>query len=388
MVRDNESFRLEEEGMKYVDEFRDRRLIDKVADEIRRTVDVNRTYNIMEVCGTHTMSIFRFGLRDILPKNINLISGPGCPVCVTPNEFLDKAIAVANMKDTIIATFGDMIKVPGSVSSLEKEKAKGSNIKIVYSSLDALDIARKNPKKEIVFLGIGFETTVPTVAQSILIAKREGLKNYSVLCGHKTMPEALKTLVSDGTINPVRNYEISNGINVDGFLLPGHVSAIIGAGPYKFLSSIYRKHCVISGFEPLDIMQSILMLLTQKKPEVEIQYKRIINEAGNGLAQKTMDKIFEKSPSVWRGIGMVEDSGLKIRKDYKSFDAEEKFRLKTEGSKENLRCLCGYILKGVKIPYDCRLFAKVCTPENPAGACMVSSEGTCAAYYRYGLEKR
>ena len=358
--------------MKYVDEFRDRRLIERLAQEMRRAVDFERIYNIMEVCGTHTMSIFRFGLRDLLPSNIRLISGPGCPVCVTPNEFLDKAIVIASLKNVIIATFGDMLKVPGSYSSLEKEKAGGSDIRIVYSSLDALDLAKKHSNKEILFLGIGFETTAPTVAQSIRSAKKEGLSNYSVLCGHKTMPEVLEALVSDGTIN------------VDGFLLPGHVSAITGSTPYEFLSVKYKKRCVISGFEPLDIMQSVLMLIRQKSPAVEIQYKRIISEEGNPLARKTTAKVFEKNSSVWRGIGMVEKSGLKIKNSYKEFDADTKFRPKPKMSKENLNCFCGYILKGLKTPYDCRLFAKVCTPERPAGACMVSSEGTCAAYYRFG----
>jgi len=358
--------------MKYVNEFRDRKLIDKVADQIRRAVDPDRAYNIMEVCGTHTVSIFRFGLRDILSSNIRLISGPGCPVCVTPNEFIDKAIAIANMKDVIIATFGDMLKVPGSRSSLEKEKANGCDIRIVYSSLDALQIARKNPNKEVVFLGIGFETTAPTVAQSILIAKKESLGNYSVLCGHKTMPEVMEALVHDKLIK------------VDAFLLPGHVSAIIGMHPYEFLSKVYKKSCVISGFEPIDILQSILMVIKQAKPKVEIQYNRIIEKNGNPLARNSINKVFEKSSSVWRGIGPVKKSGLKIRRAYKEFDAELKFNPIIEAPKDNIRCFCGYILKGLKTPRDCPSFGKACTPENPAGACMVSSEGTCAAYYRCG----
>jgi hydrogenase expression/formation protein HypD len=359
--------------MKYVDEFRSKRLIDKLADQIRRQADTGRTYNIMEVCGTHTMSIFRFGLKEILPENIKLISGPGCPVCVTPNEYLDKAIAIAGLKDVIIATFGDMLKVPGSRSSLEKEKAGGVDIRMVYSSLDALDLARKNPNKRIVFLGIGFETTAPTTAQSILIAKKEYLNNYSVLCGHKTMPEVMEALTSDKLIK------------VDAFLLPGHVSVIIGVRPYEFLSKIYKKNCVISGFEPIDILQSILMILMQTKPKVEIQYSRIIEKSGNLLARKSINKVFEKSQSVWRGIGCVEKSGLKIRKAYKEFDAELKFNPKIKAPKDNIRCFCGYILKGTKTPYDCPSFARTCTPENPVGACMVSSEGTCAAYYKYSV---
>jgi len=358
--------------MKYVDEFRDRRLIDKAAEEIRKAVDKGRTYNIMEVCGTHTMSVFRFGLKGILPANIRLISGPGCPVCVTPNEFIDKAIAIANMKAVIIATFGDMLKVPGSRSSLEKEKASGADIRIVYSSIDALDLARQNPKKEVVFLGIGFETTAPTIAQSILAASREHLKNYSVLCGHKTMPEVLKTLVADKITK------------IDSFLLPGHVSAVIGSRPYQFLSKKYRKNCVICGFEPTDILQSILMIIKQKMPKVDIQYDRIIERCGNKLAQRSIEKVFQESESTWRGFGILPKSGLKIRREYKDFDAQLKFRPKIDEPRDNTRCFCGYILKGVKTPYDCPSFAKTCTPENPAGACMVSSEGTCAAYYRFG----
>ena len=359
--------------MKYIDEFRDRRLIDKVAGEIRKTVDVNRIYNFMEVCGTHTMAIFRFGLRDILPRNINLISGPGCPVCVTPNEFIDKAIALSRKKDLVITTFGDMLKVPGSYSSLEKERAGGSSVKIVYSSMDALELARKYPDKEIIFLGIGFETTAPTVAQSIVAAKREKINNYSVLCGHKTMPEALKILTDEPELT------------VDGFLLPGHVSAIIGPEPYEFL--VRRgKSCVITGFEPLDILQAILMLLRQDTPKVEIQYTRIINKAGNALAKKIIKKVFEKNSSVWRGIGAIKNSGLKIRREFARFDTELKFRPKIARPKENKVCICGDVIRGIRQPPECKLFGKRCRPEDPVGACMVSSEGTCAAYYKYSVQ--
>lgn len=357
--------------MKYVDEFRDKRLIDKVASQIRHAVEPARSYNIMEVCGTHTMSIFRYGLRDILPENIKLISGPGCPVCVTPNEYIDKAIAIANKKDVIIATFGDMIKVPGSRSSLEKEKARGCSIRIVYSSLDALALAEKNTQKEIVFLGVGFETTAPTVAQSLVIAKHNKMKNYTVLCAHKTMPEVLKELVSDGSMK------------VDAFLLPGHVSAIIGSKPYGFLSRIYKKNCVISGFEPLDILQSILMIIKQKAPKVEIQYNRVIENSGNPLARKSLTEVFEKCASEWRGLGEVRKSGLKIKRSYKEFDAELKFKPVIKKPRDNAKCFCGHVLKGIKTPYECPSFGRVCTPEDPIGACMVSNEGTCAAYYKY-----
>jgi len=357
--------------MKYVDEFRDKTLIDKLAGEIRAAVEPDRAYNFMEVCGTHTMNIFRFGLKDILPKNIRLISGPGCPVCVTPNEFIDKAVWLANRDGVIIATFGDMFKVPGSRSSLEREKALGAHIKMVYSSIDALSLAKRSADKEVVFLGIGFETTAPTVAQSILTAKKEKVNNYSVLCGHKTMPEALKVLAED------------KSVNIDGFLLPGHVSAIIGRKPYEFLAGRFGKRCVIAGFEPVDILQAILMLIRQKAPKVDIQYTRIINKSGNTLAQKTTGKVFEKIKSMWRGIGIIEGSGLKIRDEFSEFDAESKFNPKAELPREDKGCFCGQILRGLKTPLDCRLFGKICKPEHPVGACMVSSEGTCAAYYRY-----
>ena len=356
--------------MKYIDEFRDRRLIDKVAGEIRGEADTVRTYNFMEVCGTHTMSIFRFGLRDILPGNINLISGPGCPVCVTPNEFIDKAIALARRENIVIATFGDMFKVPGSYSSLEKEKALGAAIRMVYSSMDALELARKTPGKEVVFLGIGFETTAPTVAQSIIAAKKSGIKNYSVLCGHKTMPEALKVLTNEPKLK------------IDGFLLPGHVSAIIGVEPYEFLIA-RGKRCVVTGFEPLDILQAIWMLLKQEKPKVEIQYTRIINKKGNKLAIKSMDKVFSPCDSTWRGIGRIKGSGLKIRREFSAYDAELKFHPVIPAPRVNKACICGEVIKGIKTPFQCRLFAKACTPEHPVGACMVSSEGACAAYYKY-----
>ncbi|MFA4981880.1 MAG: hydrogenase formation protein HypD [Candidatus Omnitrophota bacterium] len=360
--------------MKYVDEFRDRKIIDKLASEIREAVDPGRQYNIMEVCGTHTMNVFRFGLRSLLTPNINLISGPGCPVCVTPNEYLDKAIWLAGRNDIIIATFGDMFRVPGSYSSLEKEKVKGNAIKMVYSTTDALALARKNPRQEVVFLGIGFETTIPTVAQSIIAAKREGIKNYSVLCGHKTMPAALKAIAED------------KKIRVDGFLLPGHVSAVIGAAPYVFLAKKYCKRCVITGFEPADILQAILMVVRQKTPRVEIQYTRIIAGSGNFLARKSIERVFKKSAAEWRGMGKIKDSGLEIRPEFKDYDADVKFKPKPKKARENKACICGDVIKGVKKPADCKLFGKICNPISPVGSCMVSSEGTCSAYYKYSYK--
>ncbi|MFA6078551.1 MAG: hydrogenase formation protein HypD [Candidatus Omnitrophota bacterium] len=360
--------------MKYVDEFRDKAGVEKLAGLIREAADPAVEYTIMEVCGTHTMNIFRFGLKVMLPKNIRLISGPGCPVCVTPNDYIDKAIALSGLENVIVTTFGDMLRVPGSHSSLERAKALGNDIRMVYSSMDALDMAARNPGKEVVFLGVGFETTTPTVAVSILEAKKKRIGNYSVLCGHKTMPEVLKSLAN------------AKGLNVDSFLLPGHVCTITGVEPYRFLGRVHKKRCVIAGFEPTDILQGVLMLMNQKTPKVEVQYTRVIETLGNAIARKMVSRVFEKSPSAWRGMGMIRKSGLRIRKGFSKFDAEEKFAIKVKPSKEDRRCLCGDVLKGIKTPLDCRLFGKACTPNKPIGACMVSSEGTCAAYYRYGRD--
>lgn len=357
--------------MKYIDEFRNKPLIGNVAQAIRVSAGQGRAYKFMEVCGTHTTNIFRFALKSMLPENITLMSGPGCPVCVTPNDYLDKAVYLANLDRVIITTFGDMLKVPGSYSSLERERAGGRSVKVVYSTMDALEIARQNPDKEVVFLGIGFETTAPTVAQSVLIAKKEGIRNYSVLCGHKTMPEVLEAMVKGGNTD------------IDGFMLPGHVSAVIGPRPYEFLARKYGKRCVVAGFEPLDIMEAILMLVKQKTPKVEVEYARVINRNGNERARKAMKKVFEKTPSVWRGIGRVKDSGLAIRKRYSDFDAETKFNIRLKRVRQNKDCICGDVLRGSATPVQCKLFAKSCTPENPAGFCMVSSEGACAAYYKY-----
>jgi hydrogenase expression/formation protein HypD len=265
-----------------------------------------------------------------------------------------------------------MFRVPGSYSSLEQERAKGGAVRIVYSTTDALNIARKNPGKEVVFMGVGFETTAPTIAQSIITAQKEKIRNYSVLCGHKTMPKALEALVMD------------KAVKLDGFILPGHVSAIIGAGPYEFLSERYGKRCVIAGFEPLDILQAILMLIGQKAPKVEIQYRRVADRRGNIQAKKVISRVFEESDSWWRGIGVIRKSGLRIRKRYSDFDAESRFRPPAAPPREKAGCICGDVLKGIRTPPDCRLFGRACRPEHPVGACMVSSEGTCAAYYKYG----
>jgi len=329
-------------------------------------------FNIMEVCGSHTMAISKYGLRQILPDNIKLISGPGCPVCVTAQNEIDSVIELANKKVSI-ATFGDLIRVPGNKSSLQSERAEGKDIKVFYSPLDALKYAELNPDKEIVFIGIGFETTIPTVAVTIKEAKEKNIKNYSVYCLHKTMPEALKALIEGGS-------------NVQGFLLPGHVSAITGDKIYKFLSEKYNIGGIIAGFEAEDILLSIIMLLKNyKNPIIDIQYKRVVKPEGNKKALEIIEEIFEPCDSTWRGLGEIPGSGLKIKSKYKDFDAALKFDLKPIGDNIEIKgCRCGDVLKGFISPKECPLFGKACTPENPVGPCMVSSEGSCAAFYKYG----
>ncbi len=328
----------------------------------------------MEVCGTHTVAISRFGIRRALPENLTLLSGPGCPVCVTPNEEIDWAIALSQRKDVLLATFGDMMKVPGSFSSLAKEKANGSEARVCYSTLDALELAEKNPEKKVVFFGVGFETTAPSVAHSILSALRKGFKNYFVYSAHKTVPEALRALANMGELK------------LDGFILPGHVSSIIGSRPYEFIPSETGLACVISGFEPIDILSSILSLVRQKnscQPRVENNYRRVVREEGNPQALSILREVFEPTDSKWRGIGIIPQTGLKIKEKYSDFDARKFFELEVEPSKETPGCRCGDVLRGVLFPYQCPLFGKACTPESPVGPCMVSSEGSCAAYYRY-----
>ncbi len=336
---------------------------------------LKRKINIMEVCGTHTMAISRYGIRQLLPYKINLISGPGCPVCVTPIEEVDKAIELAGIKNVITATFGDMMRVPGTKTTLAREKSKGRDIRIVYSAFDALALAEKNKEKNVVFLGIGFETTSPTVALTVKEAARRKLKNFFILPEFKTVIPPMEALLLD------------KNIKLDGFIAPGHVSAIIGAKPYEYLTNKYKIPCVITGFEAEDIMQSILMLIMQvknKEGKVEIQYKRIVRYEGNKEALNIMDEIYLINDSNWRGIGIIPLSGMILNNSYNGFNAVHKFHLvKAAYSKEPAGCRCGDVLKGIVIPKGCQLFSRKCTPENPVGACMVSSEGTCAAYYKY-----
>jgi hydrogenase expression/formation protein HypD len=365
--------------MKYLDEFRDPQLAAGLLKQIEQQARQVSTVKFMEVCGTHTMSIARYGLRRLLPDNIQLISGPGCPVCVTPNEYLDTAIAYSRLENVVIATFGDMLRVPGTSSSLEQERGKGADIRIVYSTLDALELARRNQDKQVIFLGVGFETTAPTVAASIRQAMESGLSNYTVFCAHKTMPAPMAAIAGAGKVS------------LNGFICPAHVSTIIGSEPYEFLVRQYGMCCVIAGFEPLDILESIRMLLQQviiKEPSVEIQYSRVATRAGNPAALQLMAEVFEVSDSAWRGLGVIPASGLKIKESYADFDSEKKFKVKVEPSREATGCRCGEVMQGIVQPPACALFGNVCTPENPVGSCMVSSEGTCAAWYKYELNVR
>ena len=357
--------------LRYIDEYRNKEIAQKILRQIK-SISIKKT-NLMEVCGTHTVAIFRNGIRKMLPSNINLISGPGCPVCVTPISYIDEIIALSKKDDFIITTFGDMIKVPGSTSTLEKEKANGSDIRVVYSTLDALEVARNNPSKKIVFMGVGFETTSPTIASAVLKAQKDEINNFAVLSVAKIISPAMKALL-DG-----------KEVNIDGFICPGHVSAIIGSKPYNFITTQYKVPCVICGFEPLDILQSIYMLVKQiedGRAEVEIQYERVVKPEGNKIALDKIKEVFKVVNSDWRGIGNIPLSGLEIKDKYGKFSAR-KFEVEIEETKESRGCRCGEVLRGVITPHECPLFRGVCTPENPQGACMVSTEGTCAAYYKY-----
>lgn len=360
--------------MKYIEEYRDKGLIQKLSDIIKKSVAEN--YTFMEVCGGHTSAIHRFGIPSLLPAEINLVSGPGCPVCVTATDFIDKAIAYSQIENVTIVTFGDLIRVPGSTSSLEKENIMGADIRVVFSGLEALNIARSEPDRIVIFLGIGFETTAPGTAVTIKRASEEMLDNFLLLSAHKIMP-------------PVMDVIARKGIRIDGFICPGHVATITGSKIFKFLSEKYGLGCVIAGFEPTDLLQSVLMLVRQtnaKSHNVEIQYSRAVTADGNLIAQDQISEVFESCDANWRGFGSISGSGLRLRGKYKDFDAEKRIPLSIRYSGDNPACICGDILRGMKRPDMCQLFRKVCTPENPVGACMVSPEGTCNSYFKYHLQ--
>ena len=358
--------------LKHQREYRDPQLSRQLIQAINRTS--TRPVKLMEVCGTHTMSIFRHGIRDVLPETIHLLSGPGCPVCVTAQPEIDAFIAYARVDDAIVTTFGDLIRVPGTESSLQKETAAGRDVRIVYSAFDALKIAQANPDKRVVFLGVGFETTAPTIAAAILAAREMKVPNFLVACAHKTVPAALEALM---------NIE---QVQISGFLLPGHVSVILGRQAYQSFFDRYQVPSVVAGFEPTDILEAVRRLVDQiekGQPQLDNAYIRAVSEDGNPKARAVMDTVFEPVDAVFRGIGLIPGSGLRIRPAFAAHDAAIQIPVKVPQSKEPAGCACGDILTGAKTPPECRLFRRACTPENPIGPCMVSSEGTCAAYYRF-----
>ena len=372
--------------MKYIDEFRDGEVAKGLAAAIRAEARPERRYHFMEFCGGHTHAISRYGVSDLLPDNVRMIHGPGCPVCVLPIGRVDQAIKLALEQGVTLCTYGDCLRVPASDSlSLLKAKAKGGDIRMVYSSADAVTLAQKNPDKQVVFFAIGFETTTPPTAVAIRQAQALGLTNFSVLCCHVLTPSAIASILESPE---VRQY---GTVPLDGFVGPAHVSTIIGSRPYEFFAEEYRKPVVIAGFEPLDVMQAIRMLIRQVnegRAEVENEFSRAVSRDGNRKAQQLVADVFElRRAFEWRGLNVVPYSALRIRKEFASFDAERRFPLEYRSVPDHKACECGAILRGVKKPQDCKIFGTVCTPENPVGSCMVSSEGACAAHYTYGRYK-
>ena len=344
-------------------------------EEINKIAAKLGTIRLMEVCGTHTVAIFRAGIRQLLPKNIELVSGPGCPVCVTADEYIDKAIAYSKMKDVIIATFGDMLKVPGSTSSLTEAQGEGAEIRIIYSPLDSIEIAKQNPTRKVIFLAVGFETTAPTAAATVLAAKTQNVNNLFMLSAQKLVPPALRMLLSDSEVK------------VDGFILPGHVAVIVGSSAFNFLATDYNISGVVTGFEPLEILRSILRLLTmidKGNAEVDNEYKSVVSASGNIAAQKILSQVYEPVDAEWRGIGSIKKSGLKMRKEFSDYDIEQVEPVRVESVAKKTACRCGEVLRGVINPTKCSLFGKVCVPTHAIGPCMVSVEGVCAAWYKYG----
>ncbi len=367
--------------MKYVDEFRDPEQAQKLLENIsvlakQVQAGKDRPIHIMEVCGGHTHTIFRYGIKQMLPQEIELVHGPGCPVCVLPMGRVDDCVALAEHPEVILTTFGDAMRVPGSQKSLLQAKAEGADVRMVYSPTDALSIARKHPEKEVVFFALGFETTMPSTALTVLQAEDEGIKNFSLFCNHITIIPTIKAILD------------SPDLQLDGFLGPGHVSMIIGQHPYLFIADQYKRPLVIAGFEPLDILQSIWMILNQmkeKRHEIENQYGRVVQNEGNHNALKAIEKVFElREHFEWRGLGSIEHSGVRVREGYARYDAERKFSIPNLKIADPKSCQCGEVLKGTLKPKECKVFGTTCTPETPLGALMVSTEGACAAYYSYG----
>lgn len=375
--------------MKYIDEFRSRRLASAVAGRIAAEVEPGRRYNFMEFCGGHTHAVSRYGIEDLLPPSVRLVHGPGCPVCVLPIGRVDNAISLARQQGVILCSYGDMLRVPGSNRfSLLQAKAEGADIRMIYSTLDALDVARQNPDRTIILFAIGFETTTPATAVAIQEARRDGLRNFKVFCNHVVTPAAIQCILDSPEVKD------AGAVPIDGFIGPAHVSVVIGLRPYETFAKEYRKPVVIAGFEPLDVMQSVLMLVRQLnsgRHEVENQYRRAVVRDGNARAQRIVADVFELRPSFeWRGLGDLPRSALRIKDAYAEFDAERIFDLPEISVPDAKSCECGAIVRGLKHPRDCKLFGRACTPSHPIGSCMVSSEGACAAHYTYGRfrEKR
>ncbi len=359
--------------MKYLDEYRDGAKVRALARAVSDAVDPGRSYAFMEVCGTHTMNIARYGIKKMLPVNVRLVSGPGCPVCVTSQEYVDRAVALARLGDVTVATFGDMMRVPGTGVSLTDAKAEGGDVRVVYSPNDAVDYADEERERRIVFLGVGFETTAPTVGGALLKADERGLGNFFVLSAHKLIPPAMAVLCE------------SEDLALDGFICPAHVSAIIGSGAYEPLVERYGIACAVTGFEPLDILRGIQLLMEQVNDgaaRVDNEYSRVVKPEGNPLAQAVIEDVFELADTEWRGLGTLPASGLMLKERFAGYDAFA-IECEVEETKVDKRCICGRVLAGAAEPPDCPLFRSECDPEHPVGACMVSSEGTCAAYYKY-----
>ncbi len=361
--------------MKALAGYRDAENVRRLAKEIA-DLYLAQTVRLMEVCGGHTAAVYRFALHDLLPEEVKLVSGPGCPVCVTANDFVDRAVALSALPGVTIATFGDLIRVPGSYRSLADARARGADVRVFYSSADALDYAKKNPQRTVVFLAIGFETTACTLAATLLDAVQSKTANFKMLCALKTMPEALRTLFS------------AEGVQVNGLILPGHVTTVTGTAEFEFIPQEFGIPCVVSGFEPADLMETILILCRQikkKRAAVENQYTRVVRSDGNPHAKTLIARMFEPCDMMWRGFGEIPQSGLKIRDEFAPFDAGN-IPVTVEPSREHPGCRCGEVLRGIIRPRDCALFGKACTPEEPRGACMVSSEGACAAVYHFAAE--
>ncbi len=362
--------------MRYVDEFRSRETAGRLAAEIADLVEPGRSYKFMEVCGGHTHTIYKHGIEDLLPEQVELVHGPGCPVCVIPMGRQDDAIAIAQRPEVIFTTFGDMMRVPSTRGSLLDAKAQGADVRMVYSPLDALKLARENPDREVVFFAIGFETTAPSTAVTLLRARAEGIRNFSVFANHVTIIPALRAILD------------SPDLRLDGFIGPGHVSTVIGNRPYRFIARDYARPVVVSGFEPLDILQGVYLILRQLaegRCEVENQYARVVRDEGNPAALRALAETMElRTTFEWRGLGFISHSALKLRDEFAAWDAEARFAVPGVRVADPKACQCGEVLKGVIKPWECKVFGTACTPERPIGTCMVSSEGACAAYYNYG----